>query len=264
MTSTTVSDDTLSKPNSVVIKAIRSHHEQIAQQLLERTTAVRDAARRDAEGSVSSERDELCRWYESVLAPHITAEEQALYSEGSALSEARLLVRSMLEEHQVLNAAVSELSGATTALHAAELAAVVQSLFDVHLTKENDLLVPALDQASVPLAEVLDGMHEVLGERAAQETGQAEGSHDGECGCHEHHDTAQATLLDVRSLPHVQRHQVIFSQLNALEEGESLVLVNDHDPKPVRYQIDTLWPGAYEWTYIESGPDRWGVQITRA
>ena len=70
--------------------------------------------------------------------------------------------------------------------------------------------------------------------------------------------------LDVRTLPHGQRHEIIFSRLDQLQPGESLVIVNDHDPKPLRYQTAALWPDRFEWTYREAGPERWRVAITRA
>lgn len=70
--------------------------------------------------------------------------------------------------------------------------------------------------------------------------------------------------LDVRTLPHGARHDVIFARLQALADGETFVIRNDHDPKPLRYQTEALWPGAFEWTYLEAGPLQWRVAITRA
>ena len=42
------------------------------------------------------------------------------------------------------------------------------------------------------------------------------------------------------------------------------MIVNDHDPKPLRYQTEALWPGEFEWSYRQSGPEIWQVAITRA
>ena len=69
--------------------------------------------------------------------------------------------------------------------------------------------------------------------------------------------------LDVRVLPHGQRHEIIFARLDGLAPGEALVIVNDHDPKPLRYQTSALWPDRFEWTYREEGPQVWRVAITR-
>ena len=70
--------------------------------------------------------------------------------------------------------------------------------------------------------------------------------------------------LDVRSLPHGGRHDIIFAKLDQLRPGGTFVILNDHDPKPLRYQTEALWPGRYEWSYLEAGPLHWRVAITRA
>ena len=69
--------------------------------------------------------------------------------------------------------------------------------------------------------------------------------------------------LDVRCYPHGQRHDVIFTSFDALGEGAGFVLVNDHDPKPLRYQFDVQYTGAYSWEYLEAGPKVWRVRIGR-
>ena len=70
--------------------------------------------------------------------------------------------------------------------------------------------------------------------------------------------------LDVRRFPHGQRHDVIFTTFDALAEGAGFVLVNDHDPKPLRYQFEAQHAGAYSWDYLEAGPDIWRVRIGRS
>ena len=44
--------------------------------------------------------------------------------------------------------------------------------------------------------------------------------------------------LDVRVIPPREKHPTIFTTFSALAPGESFVLVNDHDPKPLRYQFE--------------------------
>lgn len=69
--------------------------------------------------------------------------------------------------------------------------------------------------------------------------------------------------LDVRSLQPMHRHQAIFATFEALPKGESFVLVNDHDPKPLRYQFDAEMAGQFDWQYLEQGPKVWRVRIGR-
>jgi uncharacterized protein (DUF2249 family)/uncharacterized protein YjiS (DUF1127 family) len=69
--------------------------------------------------------------------------------------------------------------------------------------------------------------------------------------------------VDVRSLPPAQRHAKIFELVNELGPGTSFVLVNDHDPKPLYYQLEAEYPKQFSWTYLERGPAAWRVEIGR-
>ena len=40
-------------------------------------------------------------------------------------------------------------------------------------------------------------------------------------------------------------------------------LVNDHDPKPLYYQLMAERPGTINWEYLEEGPETWQVRITK-
>jgi uncharacterized protein (DUF2249 family) len=72
------------------------------------------------------------------------------------------------------------------------------------------------------------------------------------------------TDLDVRSIAHSERHTRIFAAVAALEPGEAFVLANDHDPKPLRFQLDAREPGQIGWDYLAQGPQVWRVRISRA
>ena len=67
--------------------------------------------------------------------------------------------------------------------------------------------------------------------------------------------------IDVRTLMPAQRHAKIFELVHALAPGASFVLVNDHDPKPLYYQLEAEYPRQFSWTYVESGPQVWQVEI---
>lgn len=51
-------------------------------------------------------------------------------------------------------------------------------------------------------------------------------------------------VIDVRTIPPISRHATIFAMIDALEPGEALEIVNDHDPVPLRRQLETRNPGA--------------------
>ena len=69
--------------------------------------------------------------------------------------------------------------------------------------------------------------------------------------------------LDVRVIPPRDKHPTIFRTLEALKPGEALLLLNDHDPRPLRYQLDAEHPGGYDWSYEAQGPELWKVRISR-
>lgn len=75
--------------------------------------------------------------------------------------------------------------------------------------------------------------------------------------------SSQATVLDVRPLVPRDRHALIFERLDALRPDEALLLVNDHDPRPLYYQLMAERPGIYDWAPEEQGPERWAIRITR-
>jgi uncharacterized protein (DUF2249 family) len=68
--------------------------------------------------------------------------------------------------------------------------------------------------------------------------------------------------LELRTLPHAERHQLIFKTYDALGGGQSFVIINDHDPKPLSYQMAAMHGDeAFSWEYLEEGPEAWKVRI---
>ncbi len=75
-------------------------------------------------------------------------------------------------------------------------------------------------------------------------------------------ETAEKTV-DVRPLAPAQRHPLIFGTFEDLMPGQSFVLVNDHDPKPLYYQFAAERTGEFTWDYLEQGPEVWRVRIAK-
>jgi len=69
--------------------------------------------------------------------------------------------------------------------------------------------------------------------------------------------------IDVRNIVPRDRHPLIFQTFDALADGEGFELVNDHDPKPLRYQFMHERTNQFSWEYLEQGPDLWRVAIHR-
>lgn len=75
--------------------------------------------------------------------------------------------------------------------------------------------------------------------------------------------TREPAQLDVRVIPPREKHPTIFHTFDALQPGESFVLVNDHDPFPLRYQFEAERAGIFAWEYLEQGPQVWRVEISK-
>jgi len=73
--------------------------------------------------------------------------------------------------------------------------------------------------------------------------------------------TPDTNVVDVRSLVPALRHATIFRLVHELAPGASFILVNDHDPKPLYYQLEAEYPDQFSWTYRERGPTVWRVEI---
>ncbi|MGI9157318.1 MAG: DUF2249 domain-containing protein [Marmoricola sp.] len=71
------------------------------------------------------------------------------------------------------------------------------------------------------------------------------------------------TELDVRTLRKPDKHPTIFATYNALDVGETFVLVNNHDPRHLRDEFEAAIPGCYGWEYLDRGPKVWRIQISR-
>ncbi len=60
-----------------------------------------------------------------------------------------------------------------------------------------------------------------------------------------------------------QRHPIVIASFNDLSGGESLTVHNDHDPKPLYFQLLAERGNVFTWQYQEQGPERWIVKITK-
>lgn len=75
--------------------------------------------------------------------------------------------------------------------------------------------------------------------------------------------TTSENILNVTLLEPRQKHPTIFVRFDELNEGESLTLHNDHDPKPLYYQLLGERGNIFIWEYQEQGPEWWIVKITK-
>lgn len=251
-----------SREDAAAVEAVENHHAEMSGTLGALVDRVALAAATSA--APGAERDALAAFARTELLPHAAVEEETIYPAAHADAAARLLVDAMLAEHVVLGSLVERVEGARTAVEAAAYGRALQVLFDSHLTKENDLVLPLLaSNPEVSVAGLLEGMHELLGgadsHHGAHEAGAPAAA---ACNCgHEH--SAAMPELDARAVPHDIRHATIFGALSAVAVGGGMVLIAPHDPLPLLAQIEAREPGGFAVEYLERGPEAWRLAFTR-
>ncbi|HSH66391.1 MAG TPA: iron-sulfur cluster repair di-iron protein [Bacteroidia bacterium] len=75
--------------------------------------------------------------------------------------------------------------------------------------------------------------------------------------------TTMDNILNVTLLEPRMKHPTIFARFDELNEGESLTIHNDHDPKPLYYQLLGERGNIFTWEYLEQGPEWWKVRIAK-
>jgi uncharacterized protein (DUF2249 family) len=111
-------------------------------------------------------------------------------------------------------------------------------------------------------------MHALLG---AEESPAGGCGGDGSCGCGGNAGRADAPApvlsidarLDVRALPHGQRHARVLDALEALADDGALVLVAPHAPRPLLGEIEARYGGQIDIEWLQEGPDVWQIRLHR-
>ena len=69
--------------------------------------------------------------------------------------------------------------------------------------------------------------------------------------------------LDVTQLEPRMKHPTVFKYFDALAAGEAFVIENDHDPKPLYYELLAERGNIFTWEYLEQGPEWFKVKIAK-
>jgi len=258
-----------SAADAQAVEAIKDHHSQLAGALaMQVETLIEAAIRTDLPGAGLASKS-LVSWCHSELIPHALAEERTIYLKAHEDAQARLLVDAMIAEHRVILALVEGIGTAQTPVRAAANAQALLSIFNSHLVKENEQILPLLAfSTEVSLAELLGGMHEILGGKHEllgdpAEDMISEGGCGGDCTCGEQDLIGVLPELDSRVVPHAIRHATIFGALGSVAVGNGLVLIASHDPLPLLAQVEQRTPGHFSIDYLESGPETWRLRFIR-
>lgn len=73
------------------------------------------------------------------------------------------------------------------------------------------------------------------------------------------------TTLDLRDVPPPERHPKIHDAFEALEPGETLTIVNDHEPKPLFYEMKAEVDAfdAHEYAVEHRGPEEFVAELPK-
>lgn len=74
---------------------------------------------------------------------------------------------------------------------------------------------------------------------------------------------ADIFVLNVTLIEPRFKHPTIFKHFDALAGGQGFQILNDHDPKPLYYQLLGERGNIFSWSYIEQGPQWWRVEIRK-
>lgn len=176
------------------------------------------------------------------VRPYLDGTDRVPYATAAGAPGTRLLVRALRGLRESLAWHIDELVAASTPDQAAHAAHAVGIVLAACVEVDGTVLLPAL--AELPGAD-LPGLATDL--RVLLDGG----------------DLDTPEVLDVRPVPHGQRHPRIFGRYARLAPGESFVLVNNHDPKPLRREFTAAHPGLFTWDYLRQGPEVWKVRIGR-
>ena len=70
-------------------------------------------------------------------------------------------------------------------------------------------------------------------------------------------------LMDVRLIPCSVKHGLVLKTWRELPVGDQFILLNDHDPAPLRAQFEAEFPGTFAWDYLEQGPEDFRIRLTK-
>ena len=167
-------------------------------------------------------------------------EERLLFPAGAPAGVSRLA-----RDHARLRAAIEALervaAGGST-WSPAQLATATRDLLhqlERHFYAGQALLAAASTPGKVPATAMLGGLP------------------------HEWYPLTEGPVIDLDALPAGQAVDAAVHRLLRLRRGERVELQAGTDPHLVWRQLDVLSPGGYGFAYLQDGPDRWRMQVTR-
>jgi uncharacterized protein (DUF2249 family) len=163
------------------------------------------------------------------LRDYLVVGERDLYAPASGVAATRLLADALRVGNAVLNGQIDDLAVAS-ASDAVRIATMIAGALELYFR---------IEESAAP----------VLADLAGIDPSPADADPQG--------------IVDVRQIARGGRHPRVFARYERLAPGEAFILVNSHDPKPLRREFESVYPGAFSWDYLQAGPEEWRVRIGR-
>jgi uncharacterized protein (DUF2249 family) len=222
-------------PDVIARGVVREAHERLRSGLAELI------AEHSVVDGVQSPSVELADFCLHELRGYLVTADRDLYAPAAGDDETRLLVDALRVGAAALNAQIEELVAADPG-EAARLGVMIAAALDLHLQIEESVLLPAL--AGLPGVDPSLLAADVRAYLAGEQV-------------------AQPMVIDVRRIARGGRHPRVLARYARLAPGEAFILVNSHDPKPLRREFEAIHRGAFSWDYLQAGPEEWRVRIGR-
>lgn len=222
-------------PDVIAQGAVREAHERLRSGLAEVTAAP------PGTGPAQPRSAELVDFCLHEVRRYLGTADRDLYAPASGDDETRLLVNALRVGAAALDAQIDELTAADP-VDAARFGVMIAATLDVQLRIEESVLLPAL--AGLPDVDPLLLAADLRAYLAGQPV-------------------ERPTVIDVRKIARGGRHPRVFASYARLAPGEAFILVNSHDPKPLRREFEAIHRGAFSWDYLQTGPEVWRVRIGR-
>lgn len=222
-------------PDVIARDAVRQAHERLRSGLAELTTS------QPLPGAAEPPSVAVADVCLQEVRRYLATAERSLYAPASGEEETRLLVDALRVGAAAIDAKIDVLAAAD-AVDAAGLAVTIAAMVDLHLQLEETVLLPALAGllGVEPSLLAADLRAYLAGEQAEL-----------------------PAVIDVRRIARGGRHPRVLAHYARLAPGEAFVLVNNHDPKPLRREFEAIHSGAFTWEYLQAGPEEWRVRIGR-
>lgn len=174
----------IARSESAALEALTQHHAQLVGTVVAHATALLDASAAGSLEGASSARRDLVLFCRGEVLPHSIAEEDTVYALARELPGLRPLVDAMITDHRTMAELIDDLAGATTPLGASAAAHALRVLFELHVEKDGDYILPAIAESEeVSLAEGVARLQELSDELSSAAQGGGCGCGGGGCGC---------------------------------------------------------------------------------